>query len=121
MRLLFVCTANICRSPTGEDVYKDQPGFEARSAGTDEDYVTVPISKELIEWADVVFCMEPHHSRKVLKLNPKAKDKVAILNIPDIYYRGHPELVKTIEHRVSKFLQTRPDTQTTEAEESYDH
>ena len=121
MRLLFVCTANLQRSPTGEDVYKDQPGFEARSAGTDEDYATVPISKELIEWADVIFCMEKHHSKEILKRNPKVANKIAILNIPDIYYRGHPELVKTIEHRVSKFLQTRPDTQTTEAEESYDH
>lgn len=109
MKLLFVCTANIDRSPTGEDIYKNQPGFEVKSAGTDAGYASVPISKVLIEWADVIFCMEPHHSREVLKLDPKAKNKVAILNIPNIYYRGHPELVKAIKHRVTQFLETRPD------------
>jgi protein-tyrosine-phosphatase len=38
LKLLFVCTANIDRSPTGEDIYKGQPGFETKSAGTELDY-----------------------------------------------------------------------------------
>jgi protein-tyrosine-phosphatase len=32
MKLLFICTANIDRSPTGEDIFKVQPGFEVKSA-----------------------------------------------------------------------------------------
>ena len=36
LKLLFVCTANIDRGPTAEDIYKNQPGFEAKSAGTED-------------------------------------------------------------------------------------
>ena len=67
MKLLFVCTANIDRSPTGEDIYKNQPGFEVKSAGTETGYAAIPISKVLIEWADVIFCMEPHHVRASIR------------------------------------------------------
>jgi predicted protein tyrosine phosphatase len=69
MKLLFVCTANIDRSPTGEDIFKDQSGFEVKSAGTEIDYATIPISKELIEWTDIIFCMEDHRRSSVLKIN----------------------------------------------------
>lgn len=106
MKLLFVCTANVDRSPTGEDIFKGQPGFDVKSAGTSEDYATTPISKELIEWADVIFCMEEHHRSKVLKMSPKVASKIVVLDIPDIYYRGDPELVKLIKFKVSKYLQT---------------
>jgi predicted protein tyrosine phosphatase len=37
MKVLFVCTANKLRSPTAEDVFRDYPGIEALSAGTDSD------------------------------------------------------------------------------------
>jgi predicted protein tyrosine phosphatase len=105
MKLLFVCTANIDRSPTGEDIFKDQLGFEVKSAGTEEGYATVPISKELIEWADVIFCMENHHRSKVIKKNSKTASKTVVLDIPDIYYRGSPELVKLLKAKVSKYFQ----------------
>jgi predicted protein tyrosine phosphatase len=104
LKLLFVCSANQDRSPTGEDIYKNQPGFEAKSAGTMLEYATVPISKELIGWADLILCMENHHRVKVLKLNPDAKGKTVVLNIPEIYYRGHPELVRLIKEKVSNIL-----------------
>lgn len=105
MKLLFVCTANIDRSPTGEDIYKNHPGIEAKSAGTEIAYADVPISRELIDWADIVFCMEEKHSRAVLRTQPKAAGKIAVLNILDTYYRGHPELVKAIRTRVDRFLE----------------
>jgi predicted protein tyrosine phosphatase len=106
MKLLFVCTANIDRSPTGEDIFRGQPGFEVKSAGTDDDYAATPISKELIEWADIIFCMEKHHRSKVMKKSPKAANKTVVLDIPDIYARGDPELVKLLKDKVSKHLQS---------------
>lgn len=107
MRLLFVCTANIDRSTTGEDIFKDQPGLDVKSAGT-EDWATIPISKELIEWADIIFCMEDHHRQKVLQMNPKEAGKTVVLDIPDHWIRGDPELVKLIKTKVLKHLQSYP-------------
>jgi predicted protein tyrosine phosphatase len=104
LKLLFVCSANQDRSPTGEDIYKNQPGFEAKSAGTMLEYARVPISKELIDWADLILCMENQHRVKVLKLNLDAKGKTVVLNIPEIYYHGHPELVRLIKEKVSNIL-----------------
>jgi len=105
VRIFFVCTANIDRSPTGEDIFKDQAGFEVKSAGT-EDWATVPISKELINWADIIFCMEQRHRKKVLEMNPRAGVKTIVLEIPDIYLRGDSELIKLIKAKVSKYIQT---------------
>ena len=108
MKLLFVCSANIDRSPTGEDIFKDQLGFEVKSAGTEIAYATTPISEELIEWADVIFCMESHHRSSVLKINRKAANKTVVLDIPDVYHRGDPELVKLLKNKLSKHLQSGP-------------
>jgi predicted protein tyrosine phosphatase len=106
VRVLFVCTANIDRSPTGEDIFKGQPGFEAKSAGTEEDYAATPISKELIEWADIIFCMEKRHRSNVIQMSPNAASKTVVLEIPDIYTRGDPELVRLLKYKVSKHLQS---------------
>jgi predicted protein tyrosine phosphatase len=39
-------------------VFSNRGGFEVASAGTDPAADT-PVSPELIEWADVIFVMEP--------------------------------------------------------------
>jgi predicted protein tyrosine phosphatase len=104
MKLLFICTANIDRSPTGEDIYKNKPGFEAKSAGTEEGYAEVLITKELIVWADTIFCMEQNHRKRVLELDLDAWNKTVVMNIPDDFYRGHPDLVQSIQVRVQNFL-----------------
>ena len=62
MKILFVCTANEERSPTAEMVFKDVPGWETKSAGTSPDAV-VPVSRELIDWADRIVVMQSRHAR----------------------------------------------------------
>ena len=104
MKLLFVCTANIDRGPTGEDIFKNKPGYEAKSAGTEEDYAEAPITNELIEWADIVFCMEQKHRKRVLQLDPDAWNKTVVLNVPDEFYRGHPDLVERLLMCVDNFI-----------------
>jgi predicted protein tyrosine phosphatase len=104
LKLLFVCTFNIARSSTGEDLYKNQPGFEAKSAGAVEDKATVPITKDLIDWADKIFCMENHHRATVVKMKPNSAQKTFVLDIPDLYYRNDPRLVRLIQLKVSRHL-----------------
>lgn len=106
MNLLFVCTANRLRSPTGEEVFSRYNGIEAIGCGTSDDAVT-PISGDLIQWADIIFVMEKYHRNKVAK---KFKDllkgkKLICLDIPDDYERMDPLLIRLLEAKVSKHVQ----------------
>lgn len=92
MNLLFVCTANMERSPTAEMVFKDVPGWTVKSAGTSPD-ATIPITRELITWADRVVVMESKHMEKITELSRMAFRKTLVLGIKDIYYRCSPTLV----------------------------
>ncbi len=105
MNLLFVCSENRLRSPTGEEVFSRYEGINALGAGTNEDAETV-VSGDLIEWADVVFVMELSHKNKVAK---KFKDllkgkRLVCLDIPDNYERMDPALVQLLQHRVGKHV-----------------
>ncbi|MFV7763081.1 low molecular weight protein tyrosine phosphatase family protein [Shewanella algae] len=94
MNLLFVCSENRLRSPTGEEVFSAFDGVYAIGAGTNADADTV-VSGDLIQWADFIFVMEKSHKIKVAK---KFKEllkgkKLVCLDIPDNYQRMDPALV----------------------------
>ena len=103
MNLLFVCSENRLRSPTGEAVFSDYDGIQAIGAGTNSDADT-PVSGDLIEWADIIFVMEKSHRNKVSKKYCELlKDKRLIcLNIPDNYNKMDPELVRMLKTKVSR-------------------
>jgi predicted protein tyrosine phosphatase len=108
MNLLFVCSENRLRSPTGEEVFSKYPGINAIGCGTNADAET-PVSGDLIEWADVIFVMEKSHRNKVAK---KFKEllmgkKLVCLDIPDEYNRMDPVLVRLLESGVSKHVRLR--------------
>lgn len=105
MNLLFVCSENRLRSPTGEQVFSEYEGISAIGCGTNSDAET-PISGDLVEWADIVFVMERSHRNKVAK---KFKDllkgkKLVCLDIPDDYDVMDPILVRLLENRVMRHL-----------------
>jgi len=105
MKVLFVCTANKLRSPTAEDVFRDYPGIEAMSAGTDANAPT-PLTKELVASVDLIIVMENHHRehiRKKFKQRP-ADSRIITLNIPDEYERGDPELIELLKSKVTHRL-----------------
>jgi predicted protein tyrosine phosphatase len=105
MKVLFVCTANKLRSPTAEDVFRDFPGIEAVSAGTDSE-APRPLTKELVAIADMIIAMENHHReriRKKYKQRP-ADSRIITLHIPDEYERGDPELVALLKEKVEPRL-----------------
>lgn len=103
MNLLFVCSENRLRSPTGEAVFSEYDGIQAIGAGTNSDADT-PVSGDLIEWADIIFVMEKSHRNKVSKkYRELLKDKRLIcLNIPDNYNKMDPELVRILKTKVSR-------------------
>lgn len=105
MNLLFVCSENHLRSPTGEEVFSRYEGINAIGAGTNADAETV-VSGDLIEWADVIFVMEKSHKQKVsqkFKALLEGK-KLVCLDIPDNYARMEPALVRLLQNRVAKHV-----------------
>jgi predicted protein tyrosine phosphatase len=92
MKILFICTANMERSPTAEMVFRDVPGWLVKSAGTSPD-ATVPVTRELIDWADRVLVMQSHHMEKIIGLSRMAFRKTLVLGVEDIYYRCSPQLI----------------------------
>jgi predicted protein tyrosine phosphatase len=106
MRILFVCTANKLRSPTAEDVFRDWPGFEVISAGTDSE-APRPLTKELVASADMIFAMENHHRERIRKKFKKRPpdDRIITLHIPDEFERGDPDLIALLREKVEPRLQ----------------
>lgn len=103
-RVLFVCTANMDRSPTAEALFKRKGGFEAKSAGTWM-YARRRISRDLVEWADLIFAMENHHRDAILSVCPEAEKKTIVLDIPDIYPRNDPDLIRILKTKLSGYLE----------------
>jgi predicted protein tyrosine phosphatase len=103
LKVLFVCTGNIDRSPTAEEIFRSYPGVEAKSAGTSE-LAPTRISKELVEWADLILVMEERHARSVLLNCPGQRSKIVVLGIEDVYKRGDPALRQIIKQKAEPII-----------------
>ena len=99
--LLFICSANLNRSPTAEIIFKDN--YNTKSAGIDM-LSPIKVSKELLEWADIIFVMEEWHRYKLKQLFPDFKKKVFVLNIPDMFGKMDEELIKILKVKIKKYL-----------------
>ena len=104
-KLLFVCTLNLQRSPTAAEIFKDK--YDTKSAGVG-DTAKVPLTSELLGWADVVFVMEGWQRKLISEKFPKLylKKKIINLDIPDMYYFMDEELVKVLKEKVETSIQT---------------
>jgi predicted protein tyrosine phosphatase len=103
--VLFICGKNKWRSPTAENIFADHPGVVTASAGLSHD-AELPVSAELIEWADLIFVMEKAHKAKLsARFNANlAGKRVVCLGIPDNYQYMQPELVKLLRIKVAPHL-----------------
>ena len=102
-KFLFVCGMNRNRSSVAEELIGKVTHLQVRSAGMLEG-ATVELSKDLIDWADFIFCMGLEHRAAVLQLIPSAASKMGVLYIPDRYLRNDPELKELIIKRMSRYL-----------------
>jgi predicted protein tyrosine phosphatase len=109
-RALFICSQNRLRSPTAEQLFSGRPGFEVASAGLNND-AEVPVSPELIEWADIIFVMEKAHRNKLSqKFRSDLKNKrIVCLHIPDNFYFMEPALVRLLEAKAGGFFRNAQD------------
>ncbi|MFK7601367.1 phosphotyrosine protein phosphatase [Deinococcus sp. SM5_A1] len=84
--MVFVCAQNKLRSPTAEAIFRDSADWEVASEGINHDAET-PVSRDLLELANVTVCMEKRH-RDVLRQRFKGAlpdDRILTLGIPDDY------------------------------------
>ena len=105
-RILFICTANLDRSRTAEDLYRHDPRYEVRSAGT-APYATRVVDLDLVNWADRIFVMNERtdrHRSLLLVRFPGLARPVIDLDVEDRWGRGHPDLVSLLRQRLTPHL-----------------
>jgi predicted protein tyrosine phosphatase len=105
-RWLFVCSAGLLRSPTGAAL-AIRKGLNARSCGSAVDYALIPISANLIMWAEKIVFVNEENYHEALEL---FKDKQMlhnlltvrslVLDIPDVYNYNDHELVIEFEKQI---------------------
>ena len=105
MKILFICSANVDRSPTAARIYKDHPGLEVESAGTAW-YAQTPVNEELLRWADAILCMEKRQKQMIVEdFSAIVSDKlIDYLDIEDVYPFMHPTLVEIIKEKTDAWL-----------------
>ena len=103
--VLFVCSRNQWRSPTGERVFAKDPALAVRSAGTSP-RAKRTVNQNDIMWADVILVMESKHRDRLKALFPRAMQyqSVHVLDIPDDYGFMDPELIEIFEATVPALL-----------------
>lgn len=103
--ILFVCSQNKLRSPTGEALFCSYPDLDVRSAGLNNN-AEIPLGIEDVEWADIIFVMEQKHKKKLSsKFKASLKEqKLICLNIPDNYEYMDPALIKELNKKVPQYL-----------------
>ena len=99
MNILFLCTANIQRSRTAEDLFKSLESEHVfQSAGLSKKYCAKYGSRlctiELLNWAEKIYVMESQHIERITEHVGKSYlAKIEILHIDDVYQYMQPELV----------------------------
>ena len=99
MKILFLCTANMHRSRSAEDLFKSLKSEHVfQSAGLSEKYCAKYGSRlctiELLNWAEKIYVMEPQHIERITEhVGESYLAKIEILHIEDIYQYMQPELV----------------------------
>ena len=106
IRLLFICSRNQWRSPTGEAIFRRVEGIEARSAGTSKS-ARRRVSVGAIRWADLILVMEEKHSARLrAEFRQEVTHKqVHILDIPDDYAYMDEELIELISEKTQPLIE----------------
>lgn len=104
-RVLFICRLNRHRSATAERIFCKRNDLEVRSAGTEEDSL-VRVNVRMLEWAEVIFVMDPMQLESLRRMFPShpVLDRIICLDIPDVFMFLQPKLVELLEERVQKHL-----------------
>ena len=103
IRILFVCEMNQQRSPSFEEYFDRRmtPKYSAKSCGT-QFGSEVEIDEDLLDWAEVVYCMDLKQDRDIFRSYPEYYHKVKTIGISDEYPRGSGQLIAIIQYFILK-------------------
>lgn len=107
VRVLFVCSAGILRSPTAAIHFATTQGWNTRAVGIDHNFALIPVSEALMNWADVIFVMTPDQ-RLTLKFRfgDEFSDKIFCLHIDDNFAFMEPKLISFLEVSMEQIMKT---------------
>ncbi|MEW6990477.1 hypothetical protein AADZ91_07275 [Colwelliaceae bacterium 6441] len=106
MNILFLCTANIQRSKTAEEIFRAaNSDHEYKSAGLSSKYVqkanSTLCTEEMLKWAVRIYVFEQQHIDRIKEHTGVVYlPKITNLNIPDNYQYFQRELILLLLERV---------------------
>lgn len=105
MNILFVCSQNKRRSLTAEKLFDGINGHCVRSAGTEKNS-RIKVTPGLLGWADLIFCFEKKHLRRLReKYSEEVSGKqIVTLNIPDDFEYMDEELQDILHSYVDEYI-----------------
>ena len=97
---------NQWRSPTAEQIYRDHPVVNPRSAGTNKG-ARRAVTSELLDWADLVLVMEQKHLKRLREQFSETMQSkpTAVLDIPDLYRYMEPDLIRELQSSIDPLLE----------------
>jgi predicted protein tyrosine phosphatase len=104
LKVLFVCTYNMMRSVTAENMFRDDPMLDVKSAGIHPE-AAVRVDIRLLDWADLVFVMEDMHKTFIEKMRDSLSlPDIINLNISDTYSYMDEKLMAVLRERIGVHL-----------------
>ena len=100
-KILFVCSRNKRRSLTAETIFKGDPAWEVRSAGTEES-ARIKVTAGHLGWADVIVVMEKRHKERLQQKYPEelAAKSCVCLFISDDYEFMNSALIEILHEKI---------------------
>ena len=100
-KILFICSRNRRRSLTAETIFKGEPAWDVRSAGTEES-ARIKVTAGLLGWADVIVVMEKRHKERLRQKYPEAlaAKRCVCLFIADDYEFMDVNLIELLREKM---------------------
>ncbi|MBK8543863.1 MAG: phosphotyrosine protein phosphatase [Caulobacteraceae bacterium] len=108
VNVLFICSRNQWRSPTGEQVWRGETGVHVRSAGTSRS-ARRRVTVADLRWADLILVMEEKHKSRIkadFREETRFKD-LHVLDVPDEYQFMDPELVELLREKCAPLIRAK--------------
>ncbi|MEM7642622.1 MAG: phosphotyrosine protein phosphatase [Pseudomonadota bacterium] len=102
-RALFLCGKARMRSPTAARIARQWADTDYAGLSNDAD---VPLERDQVDWADIIFVMERRQAKRLTTLfgDLLADRRVVVLDIPDRYAFGDPDLIDRLTPRLRAVL-----------------
>jgi predicted protein tyrosine phosphatase len=99
---------NMQRSPTAENIYKNDPRVQVRSAGLSESS-RCRLTAKHIEWADLILVMENKHKHRMLEVfrGRVTFPRIECLQITDEHGYMTPELIEQIKAATEPYIEAK--------------